>query len=434
MINASNTPTSKTNEAPLTGLPPVMKDPTMEPSIPKATTSSNNNAKKLFGMDYRSLATVAGLTGFFIIAMAGVVISLRTRFGAQDFSPTAPDLSSADVEQVADCSLTFNVAPPENEIVCDKTSYQDELANTAGNYQLLTERSNFQPGQVIVFSFELTNNGESDAIITATDDLGELAPSGTTFSYTFLDSDCSGNAFNSTTEILTCTSQTLSPGESERHSFRIRLGNTIANNLTLTNVVDISSTDTSNTNNGETITGSCEAEVTVTTTSVSPSPTPSPSVTPTPSVSPSPTPSVSPSPSPTPAPGCNERCVSNGDCSNNNHICYGDVCRHVDYPTSATCTPPTTPSPSPSPIVGCNDVCVENRDCANSDHICQQGRCRDVDYPNSADCRPPQQVTNTPGQPQLPGELPRTGADDFDVWIKAGLGVLAAGALLLLLL
>jgi hypothetical protein len=62
------------------------------------------------------------------------------------------------------------------------------------------------------------------------------------------------------------------------------------------------------------------------------------------------------------------------------------------------------------------------------------GQCRDVDYPNSPDCRPPQQVVTTPGQPQLPQELPQSGAEDFDIWIKAGLGILATGALLLLLL
>jgi hypothetical protein len=407
---------------------PVMKDPAMNAGIPKVSANEmkKNEPKKLFGMDSRSIATVVGLTGFFIIAMAGVVISLRTRFGPQDFSPTAPERPSADIEQVANCSLTFNVAPPATDISCDKTSYQDELANGAGSYQLLTEQTVFEPGEVVVFSFELTNNSDVDAVITAQDDLSQLSDDAS-FSYTFLDSDCAGSAFDSSTETLTCTTPSLAPGASETFTFRIQLGNAVTDGVVLTNVLNITSTITT-TSGEQTLEESCEVAVTVSETPVSPSPSPSPS----------PTPEISPTPSPTPAAYCNEACITNADCTNNNHVCYNGACRDVNYPTSPTCTPPLvtpTPVPSPTPVAYCNEYCVTNADCTNGDHICHNSQCRNANYPTSANCYPPQ-VATTPGQPQpqLPNELPVAGSEGFENWIKAGLGVLGIGALLLLLL
>jgi hypothetical protein len=459
---------------------PTMKDPTMPTGIPRVGSSElkKKEPKKIFGMDSRSLATVVGLTGFFIIAMAGVVISLRTRFGAQDFSPTAPDQPSANIEQVADCSLSFEVAPPEGDISCVKTSYQDELSNSDGNYQLITEQTVFEPGEIVVFSIDLTNNSDVAAVITAEDDLSQLSTD-TSFSYTFLDSDCGTDAFNSTTEVLTCTSASLQPGATETHSFRIQLGDNITDGLVLTNVMNISTTITT-TSGEEVIEESCEVEVTVSETPVSPSPSPSVSPTPSPSPSPvacnescttsddcrsdsqfcynddgntvcreiaypesptctpptpSPSPTPTPLPTPTPAAYCNDNCVTNSDCTNTDHICYNGQCRDEDYPTSPTCTPPVeppTPSPIPSPVAYCNESCVTNPDCTVSDHICYNGRCRDVDYPESPNCQPP--LVYTPDQPQYPTQLPQSGSDGFENWIKAGLGVLGVGALLLLLL
>lgn len=412
--------------------------PTMTPpsAIPQAGMPANtgqsgsgssfktNQKKKILGVDPRSLATVVGLTLFFVVAMAGVMISLRTRFGPRDFSPTAPERPSADVVQVANCSLTFDVAA-EYDIACVKTTYQDELANTEGSYQLLTEQSTFKPGDIIVFTLELTNSGASPARITAVDDLSQLAPAGATFTFTFLDSDCAGTAYDEDTQTLTCTSQLLEQDESETFTFRIQVGEDSDSGITLTNALDISFQE----NNQTVVASTCEVDITI---DANPSPSPTPSVSP----SPSPTPSVSPSPSPSPVVGCNEVCDANSDCASSSQICYNGFCREVDYPEEADCIPDVvyaTPSPTP-PIVGCNYSCVENVDCADANHICYNGQCRHVDYPQSPNCYPPVEVVAQPNQPVLPPELPRTGSDDSGNLLKAALGILGVGALLLLLL
>lgn len=476
MVNANNNPTNTNSDSTQANQqqPPAMQSTINNPSasVPSVDSSSNlkKKKKKMFGMDPRSLATVAGLTGFFIVAMAAVVISLRTRFGAQDFSPTAPEAPSADVVQVANCSLTFNVAA-ETGISCEKTTYQDELSNTEGSYETLTEVSNFTIGDTIVFSVDVVNNGQTNAIITMQDDLGQLATSSATFAYTFLDSNCAGAAYDATTEILTCVSQDLAPNESESFTFRIQVDNA-EDGLVLTNAVSIETTTNAGTTNEEVIDASCVAEVSIgTEPSPSPTPSPSPSVSPSPSPSPvafcddtcntsaecqgdslfcyngrcrdtrypeqascTPPPTPSPSPSPSPVAYCDDTCVGNADCSNSAHICYNGRCRDSRYPESSSCTPIATPTPTP--VAYCNESCIENTDCTLSNHICFSGRCRDVAYPESPNCQPPTvvQTTQPQPQPQLPTELPQSGADDFDTWIKAGLGVLGVGALLLLLL
>lgn len=125
-----------------------------------------------------------------------------------------------------------------------------------------------------------------------------------------------------------------------------------------------------------------------------PTPSPSPSVAP----SPSPTPSVSPSPSPTPS-----------------------------------------PSPSSSPTIGCNDTCLQNADCSNSNHICYSGRCRLETNPEDTSCAvvPSPSPSASPvasTQPELPEKLPETGPKEWKDLITAGVGILLAGAALLLLL
>lgn len=137
---------------------------------------------------------------------------------------------------------------------------------------------------------------------------------------------------------------------------------------------------------------------------------------------------------------CNSTCTTNAQCqtANGGYICSNGQCRLGSNPTATSCLP-TTYVP-PTPTVGCNQVCANNADCTNPDHICattaEGNRCRLADYTNSESCsRPPQSVPSTPGQqPELPQELPQTGALDFGVWVKAGLAALGIGAVLLLLL
>lgn len=90
-----------------------------------------------------------------------------------------------------------------------------------------------------------------------------------------------------------------------------------------------------------------------------------------------------------------------------------------------------------TPAVGCNQTCNTNSDCSNPDHICsdQNGSkvCRLSSNVGSSSCSSPSSSTSTP-QPTLPSELPQTGATDVSTWLKAGLGALGAGILILLLL
>jgi len=222
--------------------------------------------------------------------------------------------------------------------------------------------------------------------------------------------------------------------------------------------------------------------------SVSPSPTPSPSVSPSPSpvVSPSPTPSPSVSPSPSPVVydcdsdcetneqcesaktdyicsteygdkcrldsnpeseqcetkpneyACDSSCETNEQCqaASSSYICYQNNCRLDSNPSAQNCQPTTyvyTP-----PVIGCNDICVNNGDCSNSEHICYNNACRLATNPTSSTCSIAQtttyQTTTKGGQPVLPVELPESGSNIILDWLKAGLGVLGIGTVLLLLL
>jgi hypothetical protein len=81
--------------------------------------------------------------------------------------------------------------------------------------------------------------------------------------------------------------------------------------------------------------------------------------------------------------------------------------------------------------VGCNDVCDANADCANISHVCYEGRCRLDVNPTDAQCRLPSGETTIVRPVHVPTE---SGPADWLNYVKAGLGVLGVGALLLLLL
>lgn len=233
----------------------------------------------------------------------------------------------------------------------------------------------------------------------------------------------------------------------------------------------------------------CTISFTVAGPSPSPTPSVSPSPSPTPSVSPSPSPSVSPSPSPTyscnstcttdaqcqtvnagyvcsndhgnrcrldsnrgsesctpqtSTYACNSDCTTNAQCQtvNSNYICSNSKCRLSSNPTATNCQPQVVVQPSPT--VGCNETCVTNADCSNNSHICYttpdgSNRCRLDNYVNSETCTPPTTTVasaspSASSQPQLPAELPETGPREWGQVIMAGIGIVLAGAALLLLL
>lgn len=99
-----------------------------------------------------------------------------------------------------------------------------------------------------------------------------------------------------------------------------------------------------------------------------------------------------------------------------------------------TVTATSTVSPSVTTVittVGCNDTCSANADCSNISHICYQGQCRLDVNPTDAQCKLPSGETTIVRPVKVPTQ---SGPADWMNYVKAGLGALGVGALLLLLL
>jgi hypothetical protein len=138
---------------------------------------------------------------------------------------------------------------------------------------------------------------------------------------------------------------------------------------------------------------------------------------------------------------CDSVCTTNDQCTgvDDDYTCANingtKRCRLATNTSSASCQESTTVT------IGCNDTCVTNNDCSNSNHICYQEKCRLESNPENTSCSTPTtttttttEVAETPTQPELPAELPKTGPEDWGNWLKAGLAALGVGAVLLLLL
>lgn len=102
-------------------------------------------------------------------------------------------------------------------------------------------------------------------------------------------------------------------------------------------------------------------------------------------------------------------------------------------PTTTT-TSTVTPTGSVTTVittVGCNDKCNANADCSNISHICYEGQCRLDVNPTDAQCRLPSGETTIVRPMTVPTQ---SGPANWMNYVKAGLGTLGIGALLLLLL
>lgn len=463
-------------------------------NIDKNTTTTNTtpipSGMKKVPKKKSKLPMMLGLVVVVLVALAGVGISLRQFIVRDTVAPTAPDESQASVDKIQDCSISFDVAPPDRGLSCIKRAYRDELSNTSGEYELLQMQGSFAPGEIIVYSFVVTNTGEISSTITATDSISLNVADDVFFDYEFLDSNCGANAYDD--GVITCQTGELEPGQSETFTFRIRLSDQIDQDMTLSNMVAVTdgeinkdcSVDVtidspteaycnegcSSNNDCVEDNHSCIDEVcrltenpeSVTCEEAEPTPTPETEaycgeycesnndcvesdhicynnecrLESNPENTQCQTPVEQPTPTPETQAYCGEYCSSNSDCIQSDHICYFNECRLAEYPDRTDCTVPvtrtTTTYVEPTPAVGCNQDCISNRDCANSDHICYEGSCRLADYPASSTCTVPKTTTQVE-QPKMPEELPQSGSDDLINWIKAGIGILGAGALLLLL-
>ncbi len=132
-LNTSNPVSTSPVETPLMT---ATKQPVAGMSGGSTGSSSSfkpNQPKKIFGIDRRSFATVLGLTLFFVIAMAGVLISLR-QFGGGLFSPEAPESRpAADIVNENTCTLSFEVAPELEEKDCTSGGFTDNFNAADGS-------------------------------------------------------------------------------------------------------------------------------------------------------------------------------------------------------------------------------------------------------------------------------------------------------------
>lgn len=107
---------------------------------------------------------------------------------------------------------------------------------------------------------------------------------------------------------------------------------------------------------------------------------------------------------------------------------------------TSTVTPKTTTTSTVTPTgsvttvittVGCNDTCKANADCSNISHICYSGQCRLDVNPTDSQCKLPNGETTIVRPVNVPTQ---SGPANWMNYVKAGLGTLGIGALLLLLL
>jgi hypothetical protein len=402
--------------------------------------------KKIFGLDKKSVIAVASIALFFMFSMAGVLISLQQRMNPDQVAvPTAPKSKPAAAEIIetpdsGSCSLAFNIPEPSPSPTpsvspsvspspsptpsvspspspdiydCNTTCETDEQCQTANaDYICSTEYNDL---------CRLDSNPESEICEPRENEYACNVSCETDEQCQTADSDyiCSTEYDNN------CRLDTNPSAEN------------------------------------------CQPEV-------SPSPSPSPTPTPTPSPSPSPVtydcnsdcetneqcesanadytcsstygdkcrldsnPASETCDTKPEEYACNSDCETNEQCetASSDYICYQDNCRLDSNPSAQNCQP-TTYEP---PVIGCNDTCVNNADCPNSEHICYNNACRLATNPSSSTCSIAQTTTyQTPvqtkgGQPALPAELPQSGSNAILDWLKAGLGVMGIGAVLLLLL
>jgi len=143
---------------------------------------------------------------------------------------------------------------------------------------------------------------------------------------------------------------------------------------------------------------------------------------------------------------CNESCTTDTECqlTNSAYTCdsISNKCRLDANKTSTTCELANDSSDDNSTAtIACNGICTTNSDCSDTDHICVttadgSNRCRLAAYTSSESCiiENSEGTTTATTQPDLPGELPETGPEDWLNWLKAGLVTMGIGTALFLLL
>jgi len=121
MLNEKNNPTSQNKNFITSPIPGVMNNNFSTTPVAAPFTSKKSSLKYILG----------GLLLVLLLVSSGVGLYLTQQ--QQDIRQEAFEASDAS------CSLSFDVATPLAGISCLKTAYQDELSNTAGEYELTTQ-------------------------------------------------------------------------------------------------------------------------------------------------------------------------------------------------------------------------------------------------------------------------------------------------------
>lgn len=386
-----------------------------------------------------------------LAAGANEIIGFRVQIAQRE--TFAPDPGPYELKNVASleqdgaelttCGQTITVVSevePTYGLECVKKVYAD-----LGSLEDFSEpKTEFKPGETVLYKIPVENTGDTALGTVFLDEIDE--------NLEFVDSNCTTETFDETNNILECDLGELEP-ETEPLpyvAFRAKVDATLTEEVTIPN----ESTAQSSADNGDTATASCSIDLvvkpeeeTVYDCDVScdnDEQCQEANADYTCSTAEGDVCRLESNPSDENCEpkekeyACNSSCESNAECqtANSSYICYNDLCRLDVNPTASNCQPDEEEE---DPAIGCNDTCVSNADCDNSAHICYNTQCRLATNPESETCSPAGGgTTTTTGtttqQPELPTELPETGAQDILNWLKAGAGVLGIGTVLLLLL
>lgn len=258
-------------------------------TAPQTPSGSPKQPKKIFGVDQRALLTVLGLTLFFVLSMAGVVISLRQRINRQSVAPNAPDSQvSADVVTPANCSLSFLVTSDEPDPDPEpEPSPSDEPEPSPSDEP--EPDPDPEPGSYSCNSSCQTN----EQCFTANAD------------YLCYENRCRLQTNISSTS---CTP----PGGGNEYP----CNSTCQTNEQCRTVDEFHLC----------YQGRCRLDINVSSTTCQ-----------------------EPEDQTQAQVGCNETCTANTDCSNPSHICFNSQCRLETNPASTNCTRPTTPGAPRTP-------------------------------------------------------------------------------------
>lgn len=162
----------------------------------------------------------------------------------ETWSPAASTVcSDENITQTSSCSSTKtrtikgtkDCSTGDGDLSIEKRAYEDEEDNSAGDYELNNEIDTVSKNQIIVYAFEITNDGDSKVedikvVDTLKGDNTDLL--------TYLDGDerC---GYSSSTRKVTCDGMDLDGGDSDTYAFRVKVSSSAINGDTIMNAGEI---------------------------------------------------------------------------------------------------------------------------------------------------------------------------------------------------